>query len=467
MHQSGWCMTLSVDSTPKKRATTRAETWRQYTPQIKDPVESKKTHKASGYVHPEANCAFGRVLYNKLTKLAAPGRWYSDSAGQGRGSSQWIGDGFLIERYTAILGYDIAGDVAKVGEGLQSFKVGDRVTAQKALFLTEKHGDFVVNTRDIPTPAAGEILVQVKGVALNPSDWKIRDYGVLIEEYPAILGSDVAGDVAKVGEGVQSFKVGDRVVFQGYFENDHAGFQQFITIPAEIVAKIPKSLTYSQAASIPLGLATAALGLFWTVGGASLNPNLDENIQYPGKPAVVIGGATSVGQFAIQLLKFVGFSPIITYASGHHTEFLKTLGATDIIDRKSVAIQDLPTEVEKITDTPVRIVYDAVSQADTEEAGYATLAEGGDLVLVLPSQIKNPVEGKKIHNVVGNVPQPDRAFGRVLYSKLTKFLEDGIIVPNRVEDLPNGLAGIADGLDRLRKDQVSGLKLIALPHEPL
>ncbi|KAK1230067.1 hypothetical protein PQX77_006883 [Marasmius sp. AFHP31] len=341
-------------------------------------------------------------------------------------------------------------------------------TVQKALFLTEKHGDFVVNTRDIPAPAAGEILVQIKGAALNPVDWKIRDYGFLIEQYPTILGTDVAGDIAKVGEGVQNVKVGDRVVFQGYFENDLAGFQQFVKVPAEIVAKIPESLTYSQAASIPLGLATAALGLFWTASGAGLNPDLDENIQYSGKPAVVIGGATSVGQYAIQLLKFAGFSPIITYASGHHTEFLKTLGATDIIDRKSVAIQDLPTAVKKITNTPIRVVYDAVSQADTEEAGYATLAEGGDIVLVLPSQIKNPVESKKIHNVMGNVqPQPNRAFGRVLYSKLTKFLEDGTLVPNRVEDLPDGLAGIADGLDRLRKDQVSGLKLIALPHKTI
>ncbi|KAL0059588.1 hypothetical protein AAF712_013639 [Marasmius tenuissimus] len=337
-------------------------------------------------------------------------------------------------------------------------------TVQKALFLTEKHGDFVVNTKDIPTPAAGEILVQVKGVALNPADWKIRDYGFLIEKYPTILGSDVAGDVAKIGEGVQNVKVGDRVIFQAYFEDDHAGYQQFVKIRAEI---IPESMTYSQAASIPLGLATAALGLFWTAGGAGLNPNLDENKQYSGKPGVVIGGATSVGQFAIQLLKFAGFSPIITYASGHHTEFLKSLGATDVIDRKSVGIQDLPTAVKKITNTPVRIVYDAVSQADTEEAGYATLAEGGDLVLVLPSQIQNPVENKKIHIVVGNVPQLDRAFARVLYSKLTKYLEDGTVVPNRVEDLPNGLAGIADGLDRLRKDQVSGLKLIALPHETL
>ena len=132
---------------------------------------------------------------------------------------------------------------------------------------------------------------------------------------------------------------------------------------------------------------------------------------------------------AIQLLKFSGFSPIITYASERHTDFLKSLGATHILDRKAVAIQDLPAEVKKITDAPVKVVYDAISLPDTQEASYNTLAEGGDLVIVLDSQIKNPVESKKIHHVFGNVqPQPNRPFGRALYKQLTQFLEDGTIV---------------------------------------
>ena len=83
---------------------------------------------------------------------------------------------------------------------------------QKALFLAEKHGSFVVDTRNIPTLAAGEILVQVKAAALNPVDWKIqRYYDILVKKYPAVLGSDIAGDVVKVGEGVEGFSIGDRV----------------------------------------------------------------------------------------------------------------------------------------------------------------------------------------------------------------------------------------------------------------
>ncbi|KAL0067829.1 hypothetical protein AAF712_004997 [Marasmius tenuissimus] len=333
------------------------------------------------------------------------------------------------------------------------------MSSQKALFITKKQGPFAIDTRDIQTPGAGEILVEIKAAALNPVDWKIQKYGFFLQNYPALVGTDIAGDVAKLGEGVEGFSV-------GFFVNDYAGFQQFTKVPAEIVAKIPESISYSQAASIPLALATAAIGLYWTDKGAGLNPKLDRNVQFTGQPAVVVGGASSVGQYAIQMLKFGGFSPIIAYASGHHTDFLKSLGATHVVDRKSVAIKDLPAEVKKITNIPVKAVYDAISLPDTQEASYGTLAEGGNLVIVLDSQIKNLVESKKVHHVFGNVqPEANRPFGRVLYKQLTQFLEDGTVVPNRVEELPDGLAGIPNGLKRMENDQVSGVKLVALPHK--
>ena len=84
-------------------------------------------------------------------------------------------------------------------------------TVQKALFLSEKQGSFVVGSREIPALAAGEILVQIKAAALNPADWKVQKTGYPIETYPAVLGSDIAGDVVKLGEGVEGFSVGDRV----------------------------------------------------------------------------------------------------------------------------------------------------------------------------------------------------------------------------------------------------------------
>ena len=82
---------------------------------------------------------------------------------------------------------------------------------QKALILDAKLGKFSVDIAQVPKPGSGEILVKVKAAALNPVDWKIQKYGFLVEKFPAILGTDIAGDVEEIGEGVTEFQKGDRV----------------------------------------------------------------------------------------------------------------------------------------------------------------------------------------------------------------------------------------------------------------
>ena len=88
---------------------------------------------------------------------------------------------------------------------------------QKALCLNKKFGDFVVQDVPIYKPGPGEILIKVQATSLNPVDWKIQKYGVFIEKFPAILGTDIAGDVEELGEGVNEFKKGDRVYASLFF----------------------------------------------------------------------------------------------------------------------------------------------------------------------------------------------------------------------------------------------------------
>ena len=85
------------------------------------------------------------------------------------------------------------------------------MTSQKALVLSEKHGIFEVRDVPMPSPDPGELLVEVRAASLNPVDWVIQVSGIHRDEYPAILGSDSAGVVKQVGEGVTSFAVGDSV----------------------------------------------------------------------------------------------------------------------------------------------------------------------------------------------------------------------------------------------------------------
>ncbi|KAI0671357.1 GroES-like protein [Trametes maxima] len=349
-------------------------------------------------------------------------------------------------------------------------------TTQKALVLPAKKGQWIVsNNFVVPTPGPKDVLVKITATALNPVDWKIQTYGYFIETFPYVGGTDAAGIVEEVGAEVTDVAKGDRIVYQGWFENPKATFQQYGIVPAEIVAKIPDNITFDQAASIPLGLATVATGIYnhdpkaksvsftapWEEGGSTL---------FAGKPAFILGGSSSVGQYAIQLAKLSGFSTIIATASLHNEALLKSLGATHVIDRK-LSHDEIVSEVAKITaGKPVEYVYDAISLADTQPVAYDVLAPGGSLLLVLPDSIpaekKKAGDNKKIVNVFGNVHTPEnRQFGIDLYSHLTEYLEKGLIVPNRVEVLPNGLAGIPEGLERLKADKVSGTKLIGRPQE--
>ncbi len=82
---------------------------------------------------------------------------------------------------------------------------------QKALFLEAQFGDFVVKTAPVPKPGPGQLLIKIKAISLNPFDWRRQKYHLYISEYPVVLGFDLAGEVAALGEGVTKFQAGDRV----------------------------------------------------------------------------------------------------------------------------------------------------------------------------------------------------------------------------------------------------------------
>ncbi|OBZ66321.1 Zinc-type alcohol dehydrogenase-like protein C2E1P3.01 [Grifola frondosa] len=329
---------------------------------------------------------------------------------------------------------------------------------QKALLLQSKQGQLVVGTRDIPTPGAGEVLIKIEATALNPVDWKVVTFGIVFEKFPAVLGMDGAGFVDELGDGVTSLVKGDRVLFQGWFDNSHDTFQQYAIIPAEFAVKVPNNISIDEAASIPSALATAIIALYnkqdparslglyppWEEGGAG---------KYAGKSIFILGGASSVGQYVIQVARLSGFSPIITTASLHNALLLTSLGATHVIDRK-LSHDALVAEATRIAGGPIEIVYDAISDADTQNVGYDVLA---------------PEESDQDYNQMlwAAAEEINRGISLSLYSKLTQLLEDGTIKPNPIEVLPSGLEGIIDGLERLKHNLVSGKKLVAHPQESL
>ncbi|KAI0697615.1 chaperonin 10-like protein [Cytidiella melzeri] len=151
------------------------------------------------------------------------------------------------------------------------------MSTQKALLLLEPKGSYAVRNVDIPKPGPGELLT-----------------------YPAVLGTDSAGIVKEVGEGIATFAVGDKELLREPKET----FQQITVVPAEIAAKLLSNLTFDQAATVSLTLATAAFGLyskkaaFHARGGAELVPPWQEGGRgkYDGPPILVIGRSSAVGQ---------------------------------------------------------------------------------------------------------------------------------------------------------------------------
>lgn len=133
----------------------------------------------------------------------------------------------------------------------------------------------------------------------------------------------------------------------------------------------------------------------------------------------------------IQFAKLSGFSPIITTASKRNEGYLKSIGATDVIDR-TLPLSELADTVKAITLKPIKVAYDSISLPETQNAVYNLLGPGGKLVLVLNEAIDNKTDDKEVAQVMGNVHVPgQRKLGVSLYSKLTELLAAGDIKVNQ------------------------------------
>ena len=191
-----------------------------------------------------------------------------------------------------------------------------------------------VGPAEMPVPRENEILVRNRAIAINPVDWILQDSAIFPWlDYPAILGSDVAGEVAAVGSGVAGFKVGDRVLGQsvGVTTNrpTHGAFQTFTLVLANMASPIPAGMTYEDASVIPLGFGTAACGLFQKDQLGLRHPSLSP--RPIGETVLVWGGSSSVGCNAIQLAVAAGYD-CVTTTSPRNRRLVTDLGASQVFD---------------------------------------------------------------------------------------------------------------------------------------
>jgi NADPH:quinone reductase-like Zn-dependent oxidoreductase len=213
-------------------------------------------------------------------------------------------------------------------------------------------GSLSVQTRPVPRPGAGEVLIRVRAAGVNPVDWKAaaRRIGM-------IPGVDVAGTIDSLGEGVSGFAVGDAVL--GFARNT-GSYAEFAVVPVASLAKKSKALSFEEAAGVPIAGETAYRSLH---EAAKIRK---------GQTILIQGAAGGVGSAAVQIAKAAGLRVIGTASASNH-DFLKALGVDLVIDYKSQRFEDLVKNVDVVLNTV---------DSDTATRSTRVLREGGTLVSI-------------------------------------------------------------------------------------
>jgi len=235
----------------------------------------------------------------------------------------------------------------------------------KAIRIHGYGGPEVLHYEDAPLPEIGptEILIKVKGAAINPVDWKIRAgylKAFIPYELPLTLGWDVAGTVERAGPLVTRFKRGDAV----YSRPDIArqgGYAEYIAVRSDEAAPAPRSISATHAAGVPLAALTAWASLF------------DKGRLAPGQRVLIHAAAGGVGSFAVQLAKLAG-AHVIGTASRDNIELVQSLGADQVIDYRNEDFSQVLTGID--------VVFDTIGE-DTQTRSWNVLRPGGVLVSIV------------------------------------------------------------------------------------
>jgi NADPH:quinone reductase-like Zn-dependent oxidoreductase len=217
-----------------------------------------------------------------------------------------------------------------------------------------------------PVPTADEVLIQVYAAGVNPVDSKTRTGAGVARRFtanpfPLILGWDVSGVVAAVGENVTQFKPGDEVYGMVRFPEVGAAYAEYVTAPAGHVALKPRSLGHIEAAALPLVALTAWQALFET-----------GNLQ-AGQRVLIHAAAGGVGHIAVQLAKWKG-AYVVATASKFNIDFVRQLGADEPVNYTSTLFDE--------TIRGIDLVLEPLGE-DNRDRSWRVLKDGGLLVSIV------------------------------------------------------------------------------------
>ncbi|KAI9659374.1 MAG: hypothetical protein M1821_001632 [Bathelium mastoideum] len=338
--------------------------------------------------------------------------------------------------------------------------------SNQAAWITEsKSKPLKVDAAPDQKPGAGEVVIKNAATAVNPVDWKIQDYGIFLENYPNILGTDVAGEVHEVGQGVTHVKKGDRVLAHvlGLATGNPANgsFQLYPVAPAITTVLLPSSVSYHAAAVLPLAISTAAHGLYSVLrlppppASASAASKLGAN-----GVVVIWGASSSIGCVSTQLATASGVAVVAT-ASKRNFGFVQELGAQKVVDYSGGdAVQEVVKAVKELGGS-FKGVYDSIGGEATKlSLQIAKELGGGSVATALPGQ---GIEGAQ--DILAFAITKDSALTEAIWGKFVPAaLADGRLKakPDPIV-IKGGLQAIQEGMEK-QKQGVSAAKIVVDLH---
>jgi NADPH:quinone reductase-like Zn-dependent oxidoreductase len=230
----------------------------------------------------------------------------------------------------------------------------------QAVRMHGRGGPEVLRLDRAPLPQVrnGQVLIRVRAAGVNPVDWKIRKRGTR-SGAPWIPGFDAAGVIAKVGSGVEKWRVGDEVMAH-ISPVGGGGYAEYAVANARDTARKPRGMSFEEAAGIP------------TVGVTVWNYLIKNVDPLEGKRILIHGGAGGVGSVAVQIAKARGAHVIATASARNHA-YLRSIGADELIDYNTTKFENAAKNVD--------IVFDTVG-GETLQRSPAVLRKGGTLISI-------------------------------------------------------------------------------------
>ncbi|EXJ70317.1 uncharacterized protein A1O5_06385 [Cladophialophora psammophila CBS 110553] len=336
-----------------------------------------------------------------------------------------------------------------------------------------------ISTILLPTPLlTNEILIKVFAVASNPKDWlHLVAMGTSLNS-----GDDLAGIVVATGSEVSRFCPGDRVAAFHPMGKPYGAYAQYAIAPEHTTFHIPEAMIFEEASTIPLVSLTAALTLFRRQGfTAPWEPDADTKSH---KPLLVYGASTSLGTYAIKLAKLAGVTPIIAIGGGS-SDYVKGLLdlPRDVFSDYRAGMRTLKEEIKHISNERMLTLANGLDAVNDDDSWVhvSQMLHGGRLSVFSGAKRYDEEDISKdveiIYTFVGTghegsyrqgMPkqpsaedaQGDVDFARRFFVWLEDALRQGKYSGHPYEIIPGGLDGVSEGLNRLRRGQSRGKKLV-------